>query len=119
MIALKISLALFYLRIMVDRTQRLIIYIALAFAVTWGLTYFFFIIFQCGAPIQGATFWLRFVSKHCASNPVALGMGYTHGIINGLTDLAFATLPIHLVWNARMGLRQKTLVSCIMMIGTV
>jgi hypothetical protein len=119
MVSLKTSLALFYLRIMVDKIQRRIIFTTLAFAATFGVFYFFFIIFQCGAPIPGAVFWERFISRKCTADPVTLGIGYTHGLINACTDLVFAALPIHVVWNARMGLRQKALVSGIMIIGTV
>jgi hypothetical protein len=119
MVTLKISLALFYLRIMVEPVQRSVVLIALGIAVTYGIVYFFFIVFQCGAPIQGAVFWQRFISKSCVSDSTVLGMAYSHSAINSITDLVFAALPVNVVWSSQMGIRQKILVSGIMMVGTM
>jgi hypothetical protein len=119
MILLKISLGIFYLRIMVDKTSRRIIYCVVSASGGFGVLYFFFIVFQCGAPIPGPTFWERFISKQCAPNAAVLAMGYTHAIITALTDLTFAILPVKMVWNSKMNVRHKFLVGTILTIGAV
>ena len=85
----------------------------------FGGVYFFFIVFQCGAPIQGATFWERFITKKCAPDKAVLAMGYTHALITALTDLTFAVLPIELVRKAQLTMNQKIVVGGILMIGGV
>jgi hypothetical protein len=119
MITLKLSLGIFFLRIMINKTQRRIIYFVVSVSVFFGTVYFFFIVFQCGAPIPGATFWQKFIGRVCAPNRAVLAMGYTHAIITALTDLTFAILPINLVRNAHMSSRQKILVGSILVLGAM
>jgi hypothetical protein len=119
MICLKLSLGIFFLRIMVDQTQRRIIYFVVSLSAGFGAIYFFFIVFQCGAPIQGATFWERYISRQCVPDAAVLAMGYTHAIITALTDATFAVLPIGLVRRAKLHPRQKIVVGGILIIGAV
>jgi hypothetical protein len=119
MIFLKLSLGIFFLRIMVDRIQRRIIYAVVSLSVSFGVFYFFFIIFQCGAPIQGSTFWERFIGRRCVSDMAVLAMGYTHALINALTDATLAILPIGLVRRAKLHPHQKLIVGGILIIGAM
>ena len=119
MIFIKLSLGIFFLRITVDRIQRRIIYAVIAISVSFGTIYFFFIVFQCGAPIQGATFWERFISRKCVPPSAVLAMGYTHALLNAITDVTLAVLPIGLVRKAKLHPHQKIIVGGILVIGAM
>lgn len=84
-----------------------------------GVAYFFFIIFQCGAPIQGATFWHRFIAHKCQPDSAVLAMGYTHAIITALTDATCAILPILFLRRSKLDLGKKFIVGVILVIGAI
>jgi len=53
MIFVKLSLGMFFLRIVLQRWQQWLVKGVMAMSVVFGIAYTFFVIFQCGAPIQG------------------------------------------------------------------
>jgi hypothetical protein len=119
MVALKISLCLFYLRITVLYWQRYAIYIIASTSIIFGFAYFLFILFQCGAPVESKTFWLKRIEEECVSRASILGMGYTHGVISSLTDLSLVVLPIPIILQARINRNEKIIVTIIIMTAGV
>jgi hypothetical protein len=119
MISLKISLGIFFLRIVINQVQRRIIYFIVFLSSIFGFVYFFFIIFQCGAPIHGFTFWEKYLSHKCVPDGAVLGMAYTHAIINALTDTTFAIMPYFMVWKAKLTIQQKFLIGAILTIAAL
>lgn len=91
----------------------------MAISVTFGLAYMLFVIFQCGAPIQGPTFWMKTLAKQCVPDEAILGMGFAHGILTAATDLIFAILPIPIIRTSTKPFREKAMIVGILMIGTV
>ena len=118
MMALKAALALFFLRIIVEPWQRRVIYINLTFSTLFGVAYFFYAIFQCGIP-HGTTFWVNKLSGKCVGTASILGLGYTHALVNALTDLAFVALSIPMLKKVRINHREKIIVGGIFFLASV
>lgn len=85
LLALKISLSVFFLRLTVQLWQRRVVLVALAVSSSFSVLMFFFVVFQCGVYKNTTVFLLRRFSNQCASNSFTLGMTYTHAIITTLT----------------------------------
>ncbi|KAI5202313.1 hypothetical protein E4T39_04811 [Aureobasidium subglaciale] len=97
---LKISLGFFFLRIIVEPWQRMIIYICMAISTIYGFIYFGIVTFGCGDPQQ---FLLRTVQHKCISiTDVTIPASYVHTALNAATDWIMALLPIVTIWNLNM-----------------
>jgi hypothetical protein len=119
MIALKLSLASFFLRIIVEQWQRRFVYVVAIICTSYGIGYFFFACFHCGIWGNGEAYWLKRIEGRCASNAAILGTGYTFAIITAVSDFTLAMLPIPLVWKAQIRPREKLIVSGILALATV
>ncbi|THX60529.1 hypothetical protein D6D06_01228 [Aureobasidium pullulans] len=97
---LKISLGLFFLRIIVEPWQRMVIYICMAISTIYGFIYFGIVTFGCGDPQK---FLLRTVEQKCLSiENVTIPASYVHTALNAATDWIMALLPIVTIWNLNM-----------------
>jgi hypothetical protein len=108
----KVSLGLFFLRILTAPRERRIIYGSLIIFSIWSLGYLFFALFQCGVP-SGSRFWENKITDRCGSDALGLGMGYTQAILSAAVDIIFVSLPIPTVWQAKIKTREKWIVICI------
>ncbi|GAB7348028.1 hypothetical protein MBLNU459_g6067t1 [Dothideomycetes sp. NU459] len=89
---LKVSLALFFLRIIIQPWQRFIIYAALITYSTYGLVYFGITVFACGDPSK---YLAHTVEGKCISiKNVIIPASYAQTALNALTDWIYAILPI-------------------------
>jgi len=108
---LKVSLGVFFLRIMIFRWQRWVIYAAMAVSTTIGTAYFFVGVFQCG---YFSNIWIflsrRVTLEGCIPVTPALGVAYTQASVAALTDWIYAILPLFLLYNAQMKRREKNIV---------
>jgi hypothetical protein len=118
MMALKATLSLFFLRIIVETWQRRIIYFNLTLVTFLGVAYFFYAIFQCGIP-HGTTFWVNKLTGECAGTSSILGLGYTHALVNALTDLSFVALSIPMLKKVHINHREKIIVGGIFFLASV
>ena len=118
MITLKISLGIFFLRVMVEPWQKYSVYFIITIATLIGMAYFFFAIFVCGIPVQAQLFWERRLEESCAGPDVILGISYAHGVISALTDLMLALLPLPMIKRARISCKEKIIVTIIFLIAT-
>lgn len=118
MMALKAALALFFLRIIIKPWQRRIVYFSLVASISFGVGFFLYTVFECGVP-DGTTFWIRKLSGKCAGNASILGMGYTHALINALTDLSFVALTVPMLHKIRINHREKIIVGGIFFLASV
>jgi hypothetical protein len=108
----KISLGLFFLRIIIARKQRQLVYGILVIYTIWCIGYGFFAVFQCGIP-SGSRFWVHKITDQCGSDALGLGMGYTHAVLTAGTDIIFVLIPIPIVSKARIKPREKWVIMCI------
>lgn len=119
MLFLKISLSVFFLRIMVRTWQRRVVQLSVFLATTFGIVYFFFAIFQCGAPVTAYNIIRKMLLKQCLSSDEILGMAYTHASITLATDLALALIPMAMLHGSQMTKREKWVVYFILSLGTM
>lgn len=120
MMTLKISLAIFFLRIMVERWHRNVVIGAVTLSTAFSIAYFFFAVFQCGAPIDPFTFLIKKLSgRGCINSTQILGMSYTHSAITTVTDLTFAIVPLAILKGLNMRKREKIAVFFILLLGAL
>lgn len=101
---LKLSLAVFFLRIVVARWQRHIIIIGTSIFCLFTLAFFFIAVLRCGPPSQ---FLLNNAKGNCLPWSVTVPLNYIHGTLNAITDWIFVSLPILVIRNANMNRKGK------------
>lgn len=113
----KISIILTLLRITVNRIHIAILYAAMSLAIVVGLLFLFFTIFQC-SPVNH--FWNRFSeSGKCIDVNALIDIAYVYSVGAAVTDFTIGLLPAFMIWNLRMGRRQKMAVAGILGLGCV
>lgn len=115
MIALKLSLGAFFLRIITSQWQRHLIYIVLVISAIANLTESFYIIFMCGDP---RNFVVGILSDRCAPTISMAFVAYGQNIVNVSTDIVFAVLPIPFLWDIKMKRGQKWTVGLILTLAS-
>ncbi|KAI1484399.1 hypothetical protein F5X96DRAFT_457312 [Biscogniauxia mediterranea] len=119
MIASKISIGIFLLRIAVQRIHHYIIYVNLLLTVVTGIVFFFVTLFQCN-PIP--YFWLRYggtVEGSCIDVGIIVALTYLYSAFSVICDFTFAILPIFLIWGLQMEKRTKVALIPILSMGCV
>ncbi|PBP22598.1 integral membrane protein [Diplocarpon rosae] len=114
--AIKMSVVVFLLRIVVEEPHRVILRCTMAVVALSTIGYFFFLVFQC-SPVD--YFWLQFSMKtgSCVSPELVGSMTYAHSAVNALADLVLAFLPVIIVSRLQMNPRTKLTVSIILSMG--
>ena len=118
MMALKISLALFFLRFITEYWSRRIIYAVTTASTIFSIAYFFYATFQCGVP-HGLSFWERRLLGKCAGRSSILGMGYTHAVLTALTDVVFLILMVRVVLKVKVESAEKVVLTGILSLATM
>jgi hypothetical protein len=110
MILVKISLGVFFLRILVERWQRTVVYIFVTLSSVVGFGYFWYAVFQCGVP--GDSYWQKLLTHQCkgANSRLVLGVSDLHASVNALTDIVLVSIPIPVVIRSKISLREKLVV---------
>jgi hypothetical protein len=119
MIVLKLSIGLFFLRILVTRWQRLFLVSTIALATIFGVAHFFFAIFQCGLYAHIEIFIVRMVAGTCAKPKVGLGMNYTYATLTTFSDFVCGLLPIFILRESNMPIRTKIFIGCLLALAAV
>lgn len=114
---LKISLGLFFLRVLTKRWQRLLFHIILAVSAGYGLFYVLTTIFACGDPAKIADVLVG--SKKCLPTTFILSTGYLYGAINVIADWTFVLIPICVLLESDLDRRSKISVSIVMGLGAI
>lgn len=84
----KLSLAVFFLRVVNQRWQRQVIIGSVTLYTLFGTAWLFVAIFQCGSPANyGAN---EAAGKCLPFQTVLRPLNYTHGVLNAVTDWIFA-----------------------------
>jgi hypothetical protein len=105
MIAAKISIGFFLLRITISKLHRWIIYGNVIISVLAGSVFLFVTIFQC-SPVN--YFWDRSSpSGNCINVEVIIGLTYFYSVVSAINDFTFGILPMFLVWGLQMDKRTK------------
>jgi len=116
-IFLKFSLALFFLRIVVESWQRNVIIYSLVVYTMFAFAYFAVTSFGCGDP---AKYLERTAQNKCISVvDVVIPMSYAQTSANALMDWIYVVLPILALWNLRMPRSTKTWASALILLGAL
>ncbi|KAL7785847.1 hypothetical protein V8C37DRAFT_393546 [Trichoderma ceciliae] len=116
MICSKLSIGYFLLKIVIDRTQRIIIYAALVITVLWGAVFFLVTVLQC-RPVS--FFWTRLQPGACLDIMIIEAITYVYSAFSIISDFTFAILPIFLVWHLQMDRKLKFVLVPILSMGCV
>lgn len=104
MMASKISIGIFLLRIVFDRLHKWIIYVAMAISAAAGFIFFFITLFQC-SPIS--YFWNKGQDGQCIDPQTVVLMIIIYSVLAIITDLTFVILPMYLVWHLNIKPKDK------------
>jgi hypothetical protein len=114
---LKISLGLFFLRVLTKKWQRHIFHVILSVSAAYGLFYVLTSIFACGNPAKIADALLG--SEKCLPTSFILSTGYLYGSLNVIADWTFVLLPISVLIDSELDRRSKISISIVMALGAV
>lgn len=112
---LKLSLGLFFLRVVLVKWQRRIIYGIMIMSTTVQSYHAFLLVFSCGNP---KTYPDSMVMGQCLPRNVQVDLAYVQGAVTTLTDFLFALLPIPLLWKTTLDTRSKLSVAFVLLLGT-
>jgi hypothetical protein len=116
MIASKISIGYFLLRITIRRVDVWIIYGVMLLTVLTGIAFFFITMFQC-SPIS--FFWNKSQSGSCLDMNVIIAITYLYSVCSVICDFTFALLPIFIIWKLNINKRSKLALAPIMLMACV
>ncbi|KAH9887510.1 hypothetical protein F4778DRAFT_786351 [Xylariomycetidae sp. FL2044] len=117
---IKASIAIFLLRLCVEKTHRVIVWAV--FVITEVYSAFFFLLFalQCRPT---SLFWLRYGDDapegSCLEASIVSHCFYGYSAISCLTDWVYSTLPMVIVWTLQMNRKMKISVICVLAAGVI
>lgn len=116
-IFLKISLALFFLRIIIRPWERRVIIVSLVVYTVFSLAYFGVAVLGCGNP---AHFIQSLAAGKCVSiQKLTIPMSYLQTSLNAVMDWIFVILPIRTLWGLKMPTSTKCWASGLIMLGAL
>jgi hypothetical protein len=116
MIAIKVSLGIFFLKIMTRQWQRYVIYAAMLSSTVVGIAFSFFSTFVCGVPRPLDVIEKEILGK-CRKPIEILVISYFHGILTSSTDFIFASLSVSMLGKSKLGRREKATVTFILLLA--
>ncbi|KAF2874168.1 hypothetical protein BDV95DRAFT_604366 [Massariosphaeria phaeospora] len=114
---LKISLAIFFARIVVKQWQLTTIYIAVAVNIISSLASFFYVFLRCGPDLDKYVY--NQLAWNCTPKALDRFIAFQQASFTTLTDIVFVLLPVLILWNASMNLRSKISVGLILSLATL
>lgn len=112
---IKLSIAVFLLRIAVQKRYQWILKISMAIVAIWTAGIFLFDVFECKPvefqwdyTIQGGT---------CVSGDSLVNAAYAFSVLSALSDWLYALLPIPMLWSVKMNQQTKAAVIVILSLG--
>ncbi|PBP28427.1 hypothetical protein BUE80_DR000494 [Diplocarpon rosae] len=112
----KLSVAFFLLRLVPSKSYRIFLYCIVAFLVAFTFSSASTIIFSC-LPIRASWDRASEPDAKCFSTNTFTYIGMSNSVVNILTDVLFASLPIPIVWNLQVNVRTKISLIVIMSLG--
>lgn len=115
MMFIKLSIAIFLLRLAVRRRYRYTLWASMVVVVVWSIVSFFWDIFQC-TPVQ-AQWDFTIPHARCVSPAQIVSAAYAISVMTIVTDWLFALLPIPMIWKVKMTKQAKASVTMILGLG--
>ncbi|PWY91673.1 P-type ATPase [Aspergillus sclerotioniger CBS 115572] len=110
----KVSIALALLRLSVQKTQRIILWIVVGASTSISLVFWFFMLLQCH-PVS--EFWERRGTGKCLSTDVLVDVAYLYSSICAVCDFVLGLLPIVLVSQLQISTRTKVALGATLSLG--
>jgi hypothetical protein len=109
---LKVSLGIFFARIVVKRWQLWTIYGTVAVNIISSAASFFYVLLRCG-PNLDVYVYVQLANR-CTPRSLDRFFAFQQAAFTTLTDCVFVTLPVFILWNAHMSKRSKFSVGIIL-----
>ncbi|KAF2270940.1 hypothetical protein CC78DRAFT_610986 [Lojkania enalia] len=110
----KESIGFFLLRVAVTPFYRRLIIGIMIFMGLYTFGCFLTIVLQC---TNLAVLWDRTAKGTCWGKTTLAALSYTNVALNITTDLLFAIIPVPMLWNVQMNIRQKSSIIGILSLG--
>jgi hypothetical protein len=117
MMFIKLSIAIFLLRIAVKPVYKWILYVSLVIIAIWSLALFFWNLFQCN-PVS-AQWDYTIPGSHCVSSEQVVSAAYALSVMTILSDWLYALLPVPMIWSVKMTRQAKVTVVAILGLGVL
>lgn len=115
MALIKVSVAVFLLRIAVKKVFVYILQISMVVVVIWTIVIFFVDIFQCRPVSAQWDFTIK--NAKCITGDQFVGAAISVSIMCIVTDWLYALIPIPMIWNVQMTKQAKVTVGFILSLG--
>jgi hypothetical protein len=109
---LKLSLGIFFARIVVKPWQLWTIYSTVAVNIVSSTASFFYVLLRCGVNLN--IYVYEQLANRCTPRSLDRFFAYQQAAFTTITDCIFATLPIFILWDAHMDIRSKLSVGFIL-----
>jgi hypothetical protein len=116
MLFLKLSLGLFFLRVLQTSWQRYTVYTAIALSTFVNFTFSFWTVFQCGNP---STFIAKLSKGDCHTQKSWKPTGLIQAGVNVVTDFTLAAMPLPMLWDSQMVVSKKIIIGAILSLATL
>jgi hypothetical protein len=117
MMTLKISLGIFFARIIVKPWQLGLIYVNVGINIFSSAAAFFYCLFRCGANLDN--YVIQQLYDRCTPQTLDRFVAYQQAAVTTLTDIVFVVLPVFILWNANMSRRSKISVGFILCLAAL
>ena len=117
--AVKLSIGLMLLRLVVEKTHKMLIYLTVGIAELYSAAFFFIFVFQC---TPSKFFWTRYqgdTNGKCFSTSIIVNVFYGYSAIVCVVDWTMAILPWFLVRKLQMNNRTKLMVALVLAMGSM
>ena len=113
----KISIAIFLLRLAVRQRYTWTLRISIVILVIWSLVIFFIEIFQC-TPVQ-AQWDFSIPNSRCAPPELFVDGAFSFSVLTVTTDWFYAIIPIPMIWSIQMSVQKKMAIAFILSLGVL
>jgi hypothetical protein len=114
---LKISLGIFFARIVVAPWQLTTIYVTVGVNIFSSTASFFYVIFRCGVDLD--VYVYKQLYNNCTPRALDRFFAFQQASLTTATDLAFLILPVFMLWSASMCTRSKLTVGFILTLAAL
>lgn len=115
MMFIKLSIALFLLRLATARRYKWILWVSMSIIAIWSLVAFFWDVFQC-KPVE-AQWDFTIPNQTCVTPDQIVSAAYALSVMTILSDWLYALLPIAMIWGVQMTKQAKITVSIVLGLG--
>lgn len=117
MMFVKVSIALFLLRIAVQKRYIWTLRVSMVIIIVWSTAIFFYTLFEC-QPV--AALWDDNIpGSKCASRKSFVSAAYSMSVMTILSDWLYALIPIPMLWSVKMSVQAKVTVVFILSLGVL